>query len=427
MPRVAIFGAAPDTMNMGVSALLAALLDGLSERVPEIEFVVFDNSLGIRHGTIWVSENKKVSVTLAGVRSGKRVYRPENLSVMFLCAKLGRPFMTLHPMLRLLNSCDAFLNISGGDSFSDIYGRKRFETIVLPMRIAKALGKPLILPPQTYGPYANPDIRENAASAVKAAALCFARDARSFDILKGLLDDEFDPDRHQCGVDVAFGLSTRDASTLLPEKIQTWLSSDQPMIGINVNGLIFKDPEKARKHYRFKADYRRSLHEFITWILENTEHKVVLIPHVMQPVGHYESDEEACLAVADALPEMFQDRIAVTPLSLDQCQTKWVISKMDWFCGTRMHSTIAALSSGVPTASIVYSDKASGVFASCGQEAHALDPRTLSTEEIVSGLQHSFDARTAIRKDLANQFPAVETIVQKQMDAICRSITNTHY
>lgn len=36
--------------------------------------------------------------------------------------------------------------------------------------------------------------------------MAWARDERSFDVLKDLLGDAFDPLRHRSGVDVAFGL-----------------------------------------------------------------------------------------------------------------------------------------------------------------------------------------------------------------------------
>ena len=51
---------------------------------------------------------------------------------------------------------------------------------------------------------------------------------------------------------------------------------------------------------------------------------------------------------------------------LDASEVKWCISKLDWFVGSRMHATIAALSSGVPCAAIAYSRKFRGVFATLG-------------------------------------------------------------
>ncbi|RVU34103.1 hypothetical protein EOI86_23605 [Hwanghaeella grinnelliae] len=424
MTRIAIFGAAPDTMNLGVSALLASMLDGLSSRLPTPSFLVFDNKLGSRQSTIGIGNNQSIDVALAGARVGNRYYLPENLGTMATCAKVGGPFVTVHPILKDLQSCDAILNISGGDSFSDIYGPARFSAIVRPMQIAHMLGIPLILPPQTYGPYKNPGIRDTAANAVKRAEMCWARDENSFEILKDLLGTEFNPDNHLCGVDVAFGLAPSDAHEQLPEPLKTWIRDGEPMAGINVSGLIYLDPVKAKDHYGFRADYETALVRFATKLLETTQHKLVLVPHVMQPFGNYESDGEACEALSRALPEVYRDRIVVSPMNLDQSQAKWVISKMEWFCGTRMHSTIASLSSGVATASIVYSDKANGVFASCGQESHALDPRLMNTDDIVEELLNSFTTRIAAKESLSDKLPSVLAKAQQQMDMIAARIRN---
>ena len=93
-----------------------------------------------------------------------------------------------------------------------------------------------------------------------------------------------------------------------------------------------------------------------------------------------------------ALLPRLRSRTRIAPSTLDEREVKWLISHMDWFCGTRMHSTIAALSTGVPTAATAYSDKTLGVFASCGVEDQVIDPRRLPTEAVIDRLVDSFEA-----------------------------------
>mgnify|MGYP001402473369 CR=1 FL=1 len=47
----------------------------------------------------------------------------------------------------------AVLDISGGDSFTDLYGPWRFRAILAPKQIAIRARKPLIMLPQTIGPF----------------------------------------------------------------------------------------------------------------------------------------------------------------------------------------------------------------------------------------------------------------------------------
>jgi len=425
MPRIALFGAAPDTMNMGVSALFASTLSALQKEIPEMEFVVFDGGLGKRKQVFDVSDNQTITCTMYGARAGYRWYRPENLAAMSVCAGLGRVGALINPAIKLLDTCDAVLDVSGGDSFSDIYGAKRFLSVIRPKIVALKRNIPLVLLPQTYGPYHDVSRSQRASEVVRKSTMAWARDVHSFEILKDLLGECFDEEKHRCGVDLAFGLSPRPASDRLDEKVADWLEGgrqDTPVVGFNINGLIYNDPTKARNHYGFQADYRAAVLRFLTWILENSNSRIVLVPHVMPPPGNYESDLAASQDIHEQLPDAFRDRVKISPRELDQCQVKWVISKMDWFCGTRMHSTIAALSSCVPTATISYSDKAKGVFESCGQGAHVWDPRTMGTGEIVDGLIESFSKRRDVRTELQKHVPPVKEAAEQQMKAIAEVI-----
>lgn len=410
---------------MGVSALFASAVAALHRSLPEARFTVFDYALGHRRTVAEVGRDLSVPITLRGARNGKRYHRPENLATMSAAASLGPLGALVNPNIRAIDEAAVVLDVSGGDSFSDIYGRERFVSITRPKLIAIRRGTPLILLPQTYGPYRDPRLKAVAAMAVRGADSCWARDERSYVILQDLLGDAFDPDRHRCGVDLAFGLEPRDASDALSAELRSMLDTDRserPLVGFNISGLIYNDPAKAASRYRFKADYQALLEQFLSWLLETTDANLVLIPHVMSEPGHYESDPGASEAVASILTAKHAGRVLVSPRTLDQCQVKWLIGRTDWFCGTRMHSTIAALSSGVPTATVSYSDKARGVFESCGQGEHVIDPRELGTGEVVERLKASFESRAAAKASLAEHLPAVKSTADEQMDAIAERI-----
>lgn len=325
--------------------------------------------------------------------------------------------------LRRISEADAVLDVSGGDSFSDIYGMRRFQTVALPKLMTLNQRRPLILLPQTYGPFAAGGARRTAQRIVRGAAQCWARDEHSFGVLRDLLGDAFDPGRHRCGVDMAFGLRPLEAGGKIPEELHKMLGAegDGPLVGFNVSGLIYHNPAGARERYRFRAEYGAVVTAFLERVL-GAGARVVLVPHVLTPAGHYESDPGACDAVFGALAERWAGRVAVSPPTLDQSEVKWLIARCDWFCGTRMHSTIAGLSSGVPTATIAYSDKAKGVFESCGQGGHVVDPRVLETEEVVERLWASFEGREAARVSLGEHLPGVLAKAEGQMDAIAEQI-----
>lgn len=425
--RVALFGAAPDTPNMGVSALFYSAVSGLANCLEDVEFVVFDNGLGRRGDTLNLPSGRTLRLIRFGARGGYRYHRPENIASLLFASRLGKLGGLLNEGIRLIDSCDAVMDVSGGDSFSDIYGKARFNNIFRPKVIVANRKKPLILLPQTYGPYGAPRARELASKAVNGATMAWARDSNSYKILQDLLGIRFDPEIHRCGVDMAFGLPASPANRMLSPSLNGWImnkTAEAPLLGFNVSGLIYNDPASATKHYRFIADYRKIIIAFLSKILSDTSARIVLISHVMDRPGHFESDLAACEEVFKLIPEQQRNRVSVAPANLDQCQVKWLIGQMSWFCGTRMHSTIAGLSSGVPTVAISYSDKTKGVFDSCDQFDQVFDPRKMDTDRIVIGLWDSYLNRQIILESLLATLPRIRAVASTQMASVADFIRN---
>lgn len=417
---VALFGAAPDTGNMGVSALYHSLLQAMGARLPNLTAVVFDNGLGERAGTQMVG-GRPMSIVRFGARGGRRYHRPENLRVMSLLSRF-RGGSAVNRGLALIDGCRAVMDVSGGDSFSDIYGAERFRNILLPKLIAARRGRPLLLLPQTYGPFREPVHRAQAREAVLAAGQAWSRDPHSHGILQDLLGADFDPQRHRTGVDMAFGLLPEPPPQQLQDELSDWLASGAPIVGINVSGLIWGRDSSSAAHFGFKADYRQLLRGLVRTVLAASDANVLLIPHVFGTDAGRMTDSDASRELVASLEPDVADRarIRVAPDIPNERQVKWLIARTHWFCGTRMHATIAALSTGVPTASVIYSDKALGVFDTCGQAGQIVDPRRLSTGECVERLRYLFDQREQTRQSLARELPPLRARLVTQMDDIAR-------
>ena len=421
--RICIFGAALDTGNLGVSALSLSIITGLLEREPNAHITLFDHGLGARRASVRVGDVDH-PVHLLGARHSKRYHRGDTLAIIRLAGKLGG---LGNPAIRAIRGADAVLDISAGDSFTDMYGPRVFQTICMPKTITLEQGTPLILMPQTYGPYSDPEVRRKAEELLRAAAEVWSRDEHSFTELEARLGDAFDPARHLSGVDVAFGLTPVYPEEKLSAPVKAWLSTSEPSntVGFNVSGLIHNDPDWAAKQLGIAIDYREATERILRNVLEESSLDVLLIPHVMAPPGTRESDNAACEAVAEKLSAEYEGRVQVGPTDVNAAEAKGVIARCAWFCGTRMHSTIAGLSTGVPTATIAYSGKAIGVFESIGQGDHVSDARTLSTEQTVRQVIDSFERRDETRTHLAEAWRPFQERVTAQMDQIvatCRRL-----
>lgn len=415
-PNICMFGAMPGTGNLRVSALCFSTMAGIMKRVPRANLTVFDVKKGVRTRT-YSTEGLSFNYTLMGANHSRRYYRRDNLWNMRVSGWLGGLW---NPGVKTLSKAQAVLDISGGDSFTDMYGSHRFAWITLTKLIALEQKRPLILLPQTYGPFNSPRCRRIAERVVRNATAAWARDERSFANLRELLGSAYDPARHHSGVDVAFALPTCRPCRLLPDTLERWLSDDRcrKTIGFNISGLIYNDPDAAIHWYGFRADYRKVVVEFLRRILKKTDVNILLIPHVLAEKGRHESDPNANDAVAQALSDVPDNRLVVVPPDYNLFEMKWIISQRDWFCGTRMHATIAGLSTGVPTAAIAYSIKTRGVFETCGQGDHVIDPRYLSTEDVIDGLFTSFQQYEKTKYDLALSLLDVKRCAELQMDYI---------
>jgi colanic acid/amylovoran biosynthesis protein len=422
--NLCLMGASTDTGNLGVTALCLSIVGGIARRAPDASLTVFDNRRGDGHESASFA-GQPFRFRRSGLHDSRRLYRPESLWNVRVASLLGWPENAAAQALR---DADAVLDVTGGDSFTDLYGPRRFRSGCAAKRLALAHSGGLVLLPQTYGPFRGQRTQREAADVVAGAECAWARDAASFDVLRSLLGGAFDAERHRSGVDVAFRLEPAAPRLPLTPQLRRWLAPDRdaPVVGINVSGLTHVYPEQARRDYGLRADYRATIRGVLQRFLERSDARVVLVPHVLTPPGHFESDGEACRHAVATLGGRAFDRVAVAP-DLDAAEAKWLIARTDWFSGTRMHSTIAALSSGVPAAALAYSGKTRGVFGTCGVAEHVADLRELGTDEAIAAVWRSWEARDEAAAALAQALPGVLAAADAQMDEIvatCRRMAD---
>jgi polysaccharide pyruvyl transferase WcaK-like protein len=183
--------------------------------------------------------------------------------------------------------------------------------------------------------------------------------------------------------------------------------------------LLFHNAEEAGSRFGLTADYRSVIRGIIDAILEESSWDILLVPHVMTASGHFESDFDACEHIRRSYSN---PRIAVVPAVYDESEIKWIIARSAWFCGTRMHATIAALSSCVPTFGLAYSGKMRGVFESCASGEHVCDLRRLTVEAVVRHARSSWRDRDVASGVLRRAIPAVTREVDSQSRAILRAV-----
>ncbi len=388
------------------------MLDVLDSVVPGASVGVLDDGWGVRADNSGRYES--IDVEHLGARLSRRWHRPESWAQIRVAQMLGG---FGNPVASRIARSAAVLDISGGDSFTDIYGEARLRKIAAPKEAAIRAGRPLVLLPQTYGPFSTVNGRRVAEGLVRSASLAYARDSASYERLLELAGTASNPSCLRCGVDVAFALTARRPREEIADHIDA--IEGECIAGVNISGLL--RGSAGHDQFGLVGDYVSTMANLVTGLVDAGT-RVLLIPHVHIPGGEGESDIAAIDAVLALLPETVRSRVTVIPSELDAAELKWCIAQCSWFVGSRMHSTIAALSSGVPACGYAYSDKTLGVFETVGMGDHVVDARHFGGDEAVEAIFASFKAREPTGRQLAARVPAVVDQARGQLRDIVAEV-----
>jgi colanic acid/amylovoran biosynthesis protein len=395
-------GAPLDTGNRGVEALGCSVVDALEQHAEDgglaHSLTVLDNGWGVRPDTSGRWQN--AIVERVGARRSRRWHRQES----WLRVQVDQAFGSrTNPVARRIAKADAVLDISGGDSFTDLYGEVRLASVSAPKDAALRAGAPLVLLPQTYGPFTTASGRRRARAIVRAAALAYSRDSLSYGRLLDLAGADADITRCREGVDVAFALQPRRPH--LAADLAALLDDDTVITaGVNVSGLLLH--AASRERFDLVGDYLTTMTALVRRLVSDGVY-VVFVPHVHVAGGQGESDIAAIYTLREGMTSKERERTVVLPPDFDAAELKWCISRLSWMTGSRMHSTIGSLSSRVPTFGYAYSDKTRGVFDTCGVGDEVGDARKIAGEDAVSMMLASFARRAQTGATLTRTIPAV--------------------
>jgi colanic acid/amylovoran biosynthesis protein len=414
LTKVCLLGASFCTSNFGVNVLTLGTIRCLLQTHPDAAISIMDYSSEPEIYRLCFA-NRDLEIPLINIRFSKKPWQPNHILFLLTLAclfrlvpsqNLRRRILDNNRWLNHLNSMDLVTAISGGDSFSDIYGMERFFYISLPQILALVLGKRLVLLPQTLGPY-----RHRLTRAVTHYILCgaeriYTRDRQGLKTAESMLGTAQSKDKLHFSYDVGFAVepeTPRDQELL--SAIAAWKKRG-PLVGLNVSGLLFMAMYARSNMFGLEVDYKDLTYAMIKLFQKLGAGTVLLVPHVLGKEGS-ESDLPACLEIYRALQPEMRERIQVLESGLNERQTKFVIGHCDFFSGARMHACIAALSQSVPTVPLAYSDKFVGVMQTVGVESMVADPRHMSQEQILDLTAHTYQGRVHLREELTKVMPDV--------------------
>ncbi len=249
------------------------------------------------------------------------------------------------PLRDWLGAFDFAVDTRAGDSFADLYGLRRLTTQSMLARLTRGAGTPVVLGPQTIGPFTGRRARALGRLSMRDARVVMARDSvsaayaaslgRPVDVLS---------------TDVVFALARPEAARTRD-------------VVLNISGLLWApNPHVDHEHYR------RTVRAVADGLLA-AGRRLTLLAHVLDsPVA--DNDVPAVHEFAGLLD---QDVEVVVPAGLDDVRD--VVASARLVLGSRMHACLNALSSGTPAISLAYSRKFAPLLGDLGW-AHSVDLRS---------------------------------------------------
>ncbi|WP_010533406.1 polysaccharide pyruvyl transferase family protein [Brachybacterium squillarum] len=308
-PRILILWAAEASVNLGVAALARGSRDLLRRAHPDAEFVYAD----------YGSRPREIPFGL-----------PRSLLRERVQGRFG--------MQEYLAGFDLAWDTRSGDSFADIYGVPRHLTMSLVHEFTVEAGTPVVMAPQTIGPFATRRGRALARRTLRRSALVIARDPRSAEAATELGRA---PDL--TAADLVFAIDP-------PEP-----GPDRDVL-VNVSGLLWTENPHVDA-----AGYRRAIRETVQG-LRAEGREVALLAHVLES-DNPDNDVPAVRALREELGE---DLEIIVPTDLDS--VRGAIAGANLVIASRMHACLNALSVGVPTIPLAYSRKFAPLLGSVGWE-----------------------------------------------------------
>lgn len=232
--------------------------------------------------------------------------------------------------------------IYGGDGFSDIYGTRSFIGRMNQTWLLRRADVPLLFLPQTIGPFKEKKNYDIAIKLLRYAKKIYVR------------DDKFISELNKLGIKYILTQDLSSFMTTEPFDIEI----NKNAIGLNISGLAYCNTFRGLEG-QFDA-----YPELVECIINHFRSKgcvVYLIPHSYNynnPI--VDDDMVACRETYRKLKDkknvILVDRDLISP------QIKYLISRMSFFIGARMHANFAAIYTKVPVFGMSYSYKFEGAF-----------------------------------------------------------------
>jgi len=408
--------------NKGAEAMLLTVHRELSRRIPELETVAIVPEEGaaavhINGMTSAYIRNRsrfallfgsRTALVLSAWRAAKR--RKELSGFVVRAPKTANE-------LALIGNFDAVFDISGF-SYSDecAWGAQESADAMQWLQYCSAKNIPYYFLPQSWGPCKGAQIRSAVRAFSESAKVMYARD----NISKAHLIEAVEITAAiKQGPDIAFLFEGQPVLSGRHKLEEVGVTGTRPLVGIVPNMRMYEKHAGAAGGNR----YVQILKKVADYCTKNLGADVILIPSETMIAGQPPRRDDRY--ICGLLKEVAAERVACfavrTAWSADEI--KAVLGCLDLLIGSRFHSLVLALSSGVPCVAVGWSHKYQELMSDCGVGAFSYAVQDIQEHQGLLDLVHQvWCERERLRQEIQSHTEQIKNGLVKIFDDIVHEL-----
>ncbi len=259
--------------------------------------------------------------------------------------------------------------------------------------LARVLGVPYVLLPQSLGPFRAPANIKAMRRIARHAASVMVRDDRSLEHLRAI---GADVSRVRVIPDVVFALADETSTTRLRER----RTPDRELrVAISVRQL---DNYKELTDHDVPQRFSEAMVALVTDLVRRRGARVTFVSTCQGIPDYWTDDSAVATAIAGELPSDVRTSVTVDREFRTTAQLVQTLAGFDVLVGTRLHACILGLAAGTLVLPVAYEFKTHTVFGQLGAPELVLDSVDISGAALAEGFDRLLQRQDEVRPRLAD-------------------------
>lgn len=200
---------------------------------------------------------------------------------------------------------------------------------------------------------------------------------------------------------------------------QISIRAEKILQGLKPKTIIGFSPNIVCKRLDKSGQYIPALKSLLKHIITNyKDSHIVFIPHTIEKSNlNKDDDMNICNELANEIKD-YSSHSIVNTLDYTPEEIKWLISKCDFFIGSRFHSLIASISSSVPSIAIGWHWKYNEMMEWVDLDGNVIQYWELNSKKLINLFEHNFNRRENVKSKLGYKNVEIKAKANKAIEIL---------